>query len=70
MSCCNQMDMDNEEHDLSFNLDTSMKSDTDHMVDAFCEEWVTSHTRKDRTSLDLFLSFQLSAVLGKRKLKQ
>jgi len=32
---------DNEELDPSFDLDTSVKSDTPHQIEAFCEEWVS-----------------------------
>lgn len=57
------LDTDNEELDPSFDLDSSLRSDTDHMVDAFCEEWITSLSWEDRASLGLL--FQLSAILGK-----
>lgn len=59
------IDTDNEDIDPSFDLDSSMLSDTDHMVDTFCDEWVSSLTWEDRASLGLFLSFQLSSSLGK-----
>ena len=59
------LDTDNEEIDPSFDLDTSLRSDTDHMVETFCEDWVTSLRWEDRASLGLFLCFQLSNITGK-----
>ena len=59
------LDTENEDVDPSFDLDTSIKSDTGHMVDSFCEEWVASLSWENRASLGLFLSFQLSTILGK-----
>ena len=58
------LDTENEEVDPSFDLDESMKSDTAHMTDTFCEDWVTHLDWEDRASLGLFLHFQLSSLLG------
>ena len=61
----NLADTDDEDVDPSFELESSILSDTDHMVDTFCEEWVNSLSWENRASLGLFLSFQLSSVLRK-----
>lgn len=53
-----------DEKDPTFDLDSSMKEDKDHMTDAFCEEWATHLDRDDRVFLDLFLYFQLTKVLS------
>lgn len=58
-------DTENEEADPSFDLDSSMKSDSKHVVETFCEEWVTSLSWEDCASLGLFLSFQLKSVFQK-----
>lgn len=34
-------------------------------IESFCEDWVTSLSRKDHASLGLFISFQLTTVLQK-----
>ena len=59
------MDTDNEEEDPSFELNSSLKSDTHHLLDTFCEEWVTQLSREDRISLGIFLQYQLAVVLQK-----
>ena len=46
--------------DPSFDLDSSMKSDHDHLQESFCEDWISHLEREDRVSLGLFLCFQLS----------
>ena len=61
----NLADTDDEDVDPSFELESSILSDTDHMVDSFCEEWVTSLSWENRASLGIFLSFQLSSVMKK-----
>ena len=53
------LDTDNESIAPSFDLDESMKSDTDYLVDNFCEDWVLQLDREDQVSLGLFLAFQL-----------
>ena len=35
------LDTDNEDIDPSFDLDASMKSDSDHMIESFCEDWIS-----------------------------
>ena len=47
----------------SFNLDTSMISDVDHLADNFCEDWVSHLERDDRVSLGLFFCFQFTKHL-------
>lgn len=59
------IDTENEEIDPSFDLDSSIKSDSEHAVEAFCEEWVTSLSWEDRASLGLFLTFQLKSAVQK-----
>ena len=54
------LDTDDEALHPSFDLDSSMKSDTNFVVDSFCEDWVCHLERDDRVSLGLFLCFQLS----------
>ena len=49
--------------DPTFDLDTSIRSDTDHMVDSFCEEWIMQLEQGDRVSLGLLLCFQFSKQL-------
>ena len=61
-------DTDNEE-DPSFELDSSIKSDTHHLLDTFCEEWVAQLSREDRISLGIFIQYQLSTVLQKGETK-
>ncbi len=51
---------DDKTVDPSFDLDSSMRSDVDHAVESFCEDWVCHLDRDDRVSLGLFLCFQLS----------
>ena len=58
------LDTDDEEVDPSFDLDLSIKSDTDYTDETFCEEWVSHLGRDDLVSLSLFLCFQLSRHLG------
>ena len=54
------LDTDDEAVDPSFDLDSSARSDIDHMVETFCEEWISHLDRDDRVSLGLFLCFQMS----------
>ena len=58
------LDTEDEVKDSTFDLDSSMKEDKDHMTDTFCEEWATHLVRDDRVSLGLFLYFQLTKVLS------
>ena len=46
-------------------MDISIKSDSGHMTETVCEDWVTHLDWEDRTSLGLFLCFQLRSVLAK-----
>ena len=43
-------------------MDASIKSDSGHKTEIFCEDWVTHLDWEDRTSLGLF---QLRSVLAK-----
>ena len=58
------MDTDNESVDPSFDLDSSLISDEDYVVDSFCEEWVLQLGREDKVSLGIFLAFQLQKHLS------
>ncbi len=51
----NALDTDDETVDPSFDLDSSMRSDVDHAVESFCEDWVCHLDRDDQLSLGLFL---------------
>lgn len=57
-------DEDDEEADPSFDLDASMRSETDHQLESFCENWVLQLDRDDCMSLGIFLAFQLNKHLG------
>ena len=35
------LDTDDEAVDPSFDLDSSMKSDADHLQESFCEDWIS-----------------------------
>ena len=35
------LDTEDDRKDPTFDLDSSMKEDEDHMMDTFCEEWST-----------------------------
>ena len=61
------LDTDDENVDPSFNLDCRMKSDSEHVTESFCDKWVTQLDWEDRTSLGLFLCFQLTSLLGKHE---
>ena len=50
--------------DPSFDLDSSLKSDNDFLVEKFCEDWVLQLDRDDKVSLGVFLCFQLSKHVG------
>ena len=53
-------DIDDESVDPTFDLESSLLSDTDYMVEDFCDDWVSHLDRDDLVSLGLFLCFQLS----------
>ena len=36
-----ELDTDNENIDPSFDLDSSMKSYSEHMIERFCEDWIS-----------------------------
>ena len=46
-------------------LDSSFKSDSDHVFDNFSQKWVTHLNHEYRVSLGPYLYFQLTIVLGK-----
>ena len=57
-------EVDNEDTDPSFDLDARMKSDSGHMVEQFCDNWISHFDRDDLGSLGLFLCFQLANHLN------
>ena len=59
------LDTDDEEVDPSFDLDMSVMIEKQHIIETFCKEWITSLDWEDRTSLGLFLCFQLNLLLHK-----
>jgi hypothetical protein len=63
------LDTEDEEKDPTFDLDSSLKEDKDHITDAFCEDWATHLDRDDRVSLGIFLYFQLLKVLSMGEVK-
>lgn len=48
------LDTDDQKKDPSFELESSMLSDTDYMAENFCEDWVSQLGREDCVSLPLF----------------
>ena len=56
---------DDEELDPSFDLDSSVKSDTHHQSETFCEEWVSQLSRDDKLALGVFLQYHLCETIGK-----
>ena len=59
------LDTEDEEIDPTFDLNSRIKSDSGHIAESFCEEWVCQLEWEDRDSLGLFLCFQLTTLLGK-----
>lgn len=57
------LDTEDKAVDPTFDLDSSMKSDADHIAETFCEEWVSELDRDDRVALGLFLCFQMTRHL-------
>lgn len=57
------IDTDDDAVDPDFDLDSSIRSDPDHIIDSFCEDWVAGLDRDDRMSLGLFLYFQLKQLM-------
>ena len=60
-------DTDDEDADPSFDLNSSVKSDTQHQIETFCEEWVVQLSRDDRFALGVFLQYHLSQTVGKNE---
>ena len=54
----------NESIDPSFDLDSSLISDAENIVDNFCEEWVFQLDRDDKVSLGIVLADQLQNHLS------
>ena len=47
---------DDEEIDPSFELNSSIKTDTTYQIEMFCEEWVTQLSRDNRFTLGFFFT--------------
>ena len=62
---CEALNTDDETLDPSFDLNSSVKSDTQHQIETFCEEWVTQLSRDDRYALGVFLQYHLRETVGK-----
>ena len=56
---------DDEGVDLSFELDSSIQSDTHHQSEEFCEEWLAQLSRDDKYSQAMFLQYHLCKTFGK-----
>jgi len=61
------LDTSNDCVDPEFDLESSMKSESDYIANKFCEEWLAQLSWEDVVSLGLFLSFQLPALLKTTK---
>lgn len=59
------LDTEDECVDPSFDLDESLKTDSGHLTETFCEEFVMHLAFEDRVGLGLFLYFQLTTLLDK-----
>ena len=59
------LDTEYEEVDPSFDLNESIQCDGNHILDNFCEEWVTYLGREDRTALGIFQYVQMKILLAK-----
>ena len=53
--------------DPDFDLETSVKSDSDYLAETFCEEWLAKLLWEDRTALGLFLVFWIQSILKKKR---
>ena len=60
---------DDEDANPSFDLNSSVKSDTQHQIETFCEEWVIQLSRDDRFALGMFLQHHLSQTVGKNEIE-
>lgn len=62
---CEAINTDDKTLDQPFHLNSSLKSDTHHQIETFCEEWVTQLSRDDRYALGVFLQYHLCQTVGK-----
>ena len=60
-------DTDDEDTNPSIDLNSSVKSDTQHQIETFCEEWVVQLSRDDRFALGGVLQYHLSQTVGKNE---
>ena len=59
------MDTEDEETYPSFDLNESIWWDGNHILDNFCEEWISHLDREDKTALGIFLYVQMNTLLAK-----
>lgn len=57
------LDTVDEDLDPNFDMDVSIKCDSEHTTDNFSKNWVTHLDQEDRTPLGVFLYFQLKYIL-------
>ena len=46
----------------TFDLSSIIKSDTQHQIKTFCDEWVSQLQRDDRYALGVFLQYHLETI--------
>ena len=56
------LDTEDESVDPTFDLDSSIKSDVDHIVKSFCKDWVSHLDRDDRVPLGVLMLPTLEAA--------
>ena len=56
---------EDEDVDPSFELNSSIKSDTAYRLEMFSEEWVSQLSCDDKFSLAMFLHYHLTVTIGK-----
>ena len=45
------LDTDDEAVDFFFHLDSSVRSDLDHLQESFCDDWISHFEREDKKLL-------------------
>lgn len=58
------LNTDDETLDPSFDLDSSLTSDQDHLIENFCEDWVLQLDSDDKVSLGLFFGISVGKTSG------
>ena len=57
-------DINDEAVNPTFEVDSSIKSDVDHIMETFGDDWISHLDRDNRDSLGIFLCFQLTKQLN------